>query len=403
MVGEMTLSVSQNKVPGNWDRKGLPGWAYSNDELFALEQDLIFRAHWQLACHISDLAEPGAYVTFDMGYERALILRDKAGTVRAFHNLCRHRGSRVVDNERGICKSALTCPFHGWTYNLDGTLRSAAQPSTFPELDPVEWGLKPVELEIWNGFIFIRFQPGPQGSVAEMLQRFDSEISPYNIANMERVAGDFIFAEAEVNWKSMRDVDNEGYHVAKAHPSLQDLYGKAYIDEPYINGASRSLGKFNDSPSKLWSVKAYRALVSQFTHLPEPLNASWLYLGIFPNAVIGLYPDSIIFYQEVPVGTKHTLQRGAVYRHREETRTMRAARYLSGRIDGLTADEDLQLTRWTDEAPLSSGYDRIILSDLEYGVSSFHDHLRDLMPVLSLERSPDLGTLAERNTALKGL
>jgi hypothetical protein len=103
------------------------------------------------------------------------------------------------------------------------------------------------------------------------------------------------------------------------------------------------------------------------------------------------------------VGTKHTLQRGAVYRHREETRTMRAARYLSGRIDGLTADEDLELTRWTDEAPMSSGYDGIILSDLEYGVSSFHDHLRDLMPVLSLERSPDLGTLAERNTALKGL
>jgi phenylpropionate dioxygenase-like ring-hydroxylating dioxygenase large terminal subunit len=133
------------------------------------------------------------------------------------------------------------------------------------------------------------------------------------------------------------------------------------------------------------------------------LNASWLYLGIFPNAVIGLYPDSVIFYQEVPVGTKHTQQRGAVYRHREETRTMRAARYLSGRIDGLTADEDLQLTRWTDEAPMSSGYDGIILSDLEYGVSSFHDHLRDLIPVLSLERSPDLGTLAELNTALKGL
>ena len=69
----MALSVSQNKVPGNWDRRGLPGWAYSNDELFALEQDLIFRSHWQLACHISDLTEPGAYVTFDMGYERALI------------------------------------------------------------------------------------------------------------------------------------------------------------------------------------------------------------------------------------------------------------------------------------------------------------------------------------------
>ena len=68
MVGEMTLSVSQNKVPGNWDRRGLPGWAYSNDELFALEQDLIFRSHWQLACHISDLPNlaPMSLLTWDM-------------------------------------------------------------------------------------------------------------------------------------------------------------------------------------------------------------------------------------------------------------------------------------------------------------------------------------------------
>ena len=81
---------------------------------------------------------------------------------------------------------------------------------------------------------------------------------------------------------------------------------------------------------------------------------------------------------------------------------MRAARYLSGRIDGLTADEDLQLTRWTDEAPLSSGFDRILLSDLEYGVASHHDHLRNLLPVLSLDQQPDLGTLATSNAALKG-
>ena len=145
----------------------------------------------------------------------------------------------------------------------------------------------------------------------------------------------------------MRDVDNEGYHVAKATRACRIYTAKPTRRTISMASAAQ---KINDRPP-LWSVRAYRALVSHFTHLPEPLNASWLYLGIFPNAVIGLYPDSIIFYQEVPVGTKHTLQRGAVYRHREETRTMRAARYLSGRIDGLTADEDLQLTRWTDEAP----------------------------------------------------
>ena len=392
---------SQTNIPADWDRLGLPGWTYNNEELFALEQDLLFRRHWQLACHVGDLPEAGAYITFDMGHERALILRDKDGQIRAFHNLCRHRGSRVVEADTGVCKSVLTCPFHGWTYNLDGTLRAAARPASFPKLDPVEWGLKPVEMEIWHGFIFVRFQPGPQGSVAEMLHRFEHEVTHYNIDEMERVPGDFVFAEAEVNWKSMRDVDNEGYHVAKAHPSLQDLYGKAYVDEPYFEGTSRSLGKFNETPSKSWSVRSYRSIVENLGRLPEPYNAAWLYIGIFPNAVIGLYPDSIIFYQEVPTGTKRTMQRGAVYKHKNESREIRLARYLSGRIDGLTAEEDLQLTKWTDEAPLSSGFDRIMLSDLEYGVSTFHNHLRGLMPVINLPQAPAAGTLAEQNAKLK--
>lgn len=387
-------------IPSDWDRNGLPGWAYSNPELYQAEIDLIFRTHWQLVCHVNDLTEDGAYMTFDIAGERALIIRGKDGVIRAFHNLCRHRGSRLVDQDRGICKAALTCPFHGWTYNMDGTLRGAAQPSTFPKLDPVEWGLKPVEMEVWHGFIFIRFTTGPQPSVATTLARFESEIRPYELSNMERVDGDFVFAEADVNWKSMRDVDNEGYHVARAHPSLQDLYGKNYHDEPFHNGTARSLGQFNKAPSTLWSVRAYRALVAQMTHLPEPHNAAWLYIGIFPNAVIGLYPDSVIFYQEVPTGVKHTLQRGAVYKYKDETRLMRAARYLSGRIDGLTADEDLQLTKWTDEAPLSSGFDGIILSDLEYGVKTYHDHLRHLLPVLKSKSEPATGTVALQNAEM---
>ena len=217
---------------------------------------------------------------------------------------------------------------------------------------------------------------------------------------MERIEDDFVFAEADVNWKSMRDVDNEGYHVARAHPSLQDLYGKSYCDEPYHNGVARSLGQFNPTPSKLWSVRNYRTLTAAMDHLPAPQNASWLYIALFPNTVIGLYPDSVIFYQDVPDGPKRTKQRGAVYRYRDESRLQRAARYLSGRIDGLTADEDLQLTKWTDEAPLSSGFERIILSDLEYGVRSHHDHLRAIFPVLDCDKEPEFGHLKSLNDQL---
>lgn len=92
--------------------------------------------------------------------ERALILRGKDGVVRAFNNMCRHRGSRVVADSQGSCKNALVCPFHGWVYNLDGTLRGAARPRSFPELNKTEFGLMPLDLEIWMGFIFIRFRKG---------------------------------------------------------------------------------------------------------------------------------------------------------------------------------------------------------------------------------------------------
>jgi len=382
------MSITIESPPEDWNRKGLPGWTYSNKQLFKIEMKKIFSTHWQLACHVSDVAVVGSYVTFDIGNERAVIVRGQDNQVRAFHNLCRHRGSRVVADSSGVCKHVLTCPFHGWSYNLDGTLRGASRSSTLPKLDPVKWGLKPIETEIWNGFVFLRFKKGKQGSVKSLMQRFDDELAPYDLENLVSVGGEFVFAEAEANWKSMRDVDNEGYHVATAHPSLQDLYGKNYHDEPFIGGTSRSLGMFNEATPKHWSVRRYRNLVSQLDHLPDPQNASWLYIGMFPNTVLGLYPDSVIFYQDIPIGPKQTIQRGAVYKYPNEDRLMRAARYLSGRIDGLTADEDLQLTKWTDEAPLSSGFDGVLLSDLEYGVATFHDHLRKVLPIINEEQEP---------------
>jgi phenylpropionate dioxygenase-like ring-hydroxylating dioxygenase large terminal subunit len=131
-----------------------------------VEKDALFRRHWQIACHISDVPNPGDYISFDMCGERALVMRDKEGEVRAFHNLCRHRGARVLAGDRGECPHVITCPFHGWSYNLDGTLRSPAVPSSLPKLDPVEHGLKPIEMEIWHGFVFLRFLPGDQPSVA---------------------------------------------------------------------------------------------------------------------------------------------------------------------------------------------------------------------------------------------
>jgi len=387
-------------LPKDWDRSGLPGWAYFSQELFELECETLFKTHWQFVCHVNEAADIGAYVTYDVAGERALVIRGHDGILRAFHNLCRHRGSRIVPDARGVCNKAMVCPYHGWAYNLDGRLRGIANRDTFPPMQAEKWGLKPLEMEIWNGLVFIRFQAGPQPAVAEILARFDDEITPYDLANMVPTDSNSMDDLLPVNWKSVRDVDNEGYHVRQAHPGLHQLYGNGYFDEPYANGTSRSVGTFNEAYGHRWSVRKYREILPEADNLPREQQRQWIYFGMFPNFVLGLYPDSVIYYQEVPQSAEQTVQRGMCYRRSNESREMKAARYLSGRIDRDTADEDQMLMVWSCEATKSSAYDGVIFSDLEYGVKTYHDHLRQLLPVLAQPVPPESGQIALLNDAL---
>ena len=154
----------------------------------------------------------------------------------------------------------------------------------------------------------------------------------------------------------MRDVDNEGYHVAMAHPALQDLYGATYFDEPFVNGVSRSFATYNPHAGRRWSVRNYINIAPEPAHLPEHLRKAWIYYGIFPNMVIAVMPESVQFYQEFPLSTGETLLRGAIYRYRDESREQAAARYLAFRIDRETMAEDVQLTVWSNESMLSDAF-----------------------------------------------
>jgi phenylpropionate dioxygenase-like ring-hydroxylating dioxygenase large terminal subunit len=146
-------------------------------------------------------------------------------------------------------------------------------------------------------------------------------------------------------------------------------------------------------------VKNYKKLLRPKNTLDETHQKCWLYIGIFPNLVIGLYPDSVIFYQEYPVENGKTIQRGGNYKFSKEDREMRISRYLSMRIDRFTSKEDEQLIEWSWEAAFSSAYQGVILSDLEFGVKSYHDYLKEYFPVLS-GPEPERGKLLEINERL---
>jgi phenylpropionate dioxygenase-like ring-hydroxylating dioxygenase large terminal subunit len=384
------------------ERGGLPAWTYFSDELLQLERRELFRKCWQLACHVNDVREPGDYQCFDMVGERALIVRGHDGELRAFHNVCRHRGSRVVAHQAGHCKSALVCPFHGWSYNLDGTLRAVPQKRTLPVLDPQRHGLVALEHEIWNGFVFVRFMKSDQPPVRELMAPYAEEVERYRIAAALPL-GHLSKHELRANWKAVRDVDNEGYHVPIAHPSLQDLYGGRYRDGRGGLGMGRSFAPFNEAPDKYWSVRLYKQLLPEVADLPESHRRAWLYIGLFPNLVLMLYPDRVGFYQEYPLAVGRTEQRFAYYGHPDGRREMKLARYLSYRIDRITSAEDDQLIEWSWEAMQSSSFAGFILSDLESGVRFYHDQLRRVLPVMALERPPAPGQLEAVNSSLRSV
>lgn len=394
------LPYATDTIPNGWDRRGLPAWSYHSKALFELEREKVFLTHWQVVGHVSDIPNPGDWLSFDLLGERAVVMRGKDGVIRAFHNLCRHRGARVVDGEKGHCKGAIVCPFHGWVYNLDGTLRGAAQPKSFGEMNRDDFGLKPIEMDQFHGFLFIRFAPGPQPAVAELMAPIAVDFASYRMADLVPVTVPGWSTDLPVNWKSVRDVDNEGYHVALAHPGLQDLYGRSYRDHHMANGLSMSVGWFGDVPGKLWSVRNYIKHSPDRDDLAPHLRKAWTYYGLFPNTVFAVTPEGAQFYHDIPLNEGLTRLTGKTYRWPNETREQRLARYLAFRIDRATSAEDQQLSIWSNESMKSDAFEGFHLSDLEYGVRRHHDTLRRLLPVLTLHEAPPEDQIGRRNKEL---
>ncbi len=374
----------------------LPPWTYFDDEFLELEKTRLFRRHWQLVCHTCDVPAAGDYETLDLADERALVLRGDDGQIRAFHNVCRHRGSRVVARAHGNCPRAIICPFHGWSYDLRGNLKGIPAASTFRGLDRSALGLIPIDCEVWHGFVFVRFgREGP--SVAEMMAPLETELAPYRLGEMLPLDGGD--EEVPVNWKSLHDIDNEGYHVAVGHPALNTLLVD-YEDELLPHNVTVSRARIEERRSRHWSVEKYQKLLPRFAHLPEKAQRAWLYWGMFPNLSLAAYPDMMEYYQTIPLGVERTLLRGRRYALPDARREASAARYLNQRINQRVGAEDLQLVQWSYEAMRSSVFPRNRLSEIEAGVARFHDAIRQEIPIAAMETVPPHGTLAARNRAL---
>ncbi len=376
----------------------LPRWTYRNPEFFELELDNLFKPNWMLAGHVSDVAQPGDYLTFEGFGERAMIIRGEDGELRAFHNICRHRGAFLLDKPRGHCHRTLSCPFHGWTYDTLGQLISVPARETFEALSLEDNGLVPLEIEIWMGFVFFRFRSGG-ASMKQLMAPVEELISPYQVEKMVALPQAESREHRPYNWKVIHDIDNEGYHIPVGHPALQQLYGPSYRDSR-IGNIPVSTARINERLATIWSVRNYQQLLPRFEHLPEENQKLWLYIGIFPNMVIGLYPDSIEFYMTLPKTPDTTWFLGNAYALPDQRREMRAVRYLNRRINEITDREDEQYVQAMQNGLRSSAFPKQTLSSREQGVRHFHKAIQKVLPVAQLLHEPEDGHVTPCNASM---
>ncbi|OYX71397.1 MAG: 2Fe-2S ferredoxin [Caulobacter sp. 32-67-35] len=381
----MNAPTSNLDPQADW---GLPGWTYGNDRFFKEEQDRILRPSWQVVCHLNDIPKAGDFHTLDFLSESVVVVRAKDGGVRAFTNVCRHRGARLVDGPSGSCGKGggrIVCPYHAWTYDLEGRLIGVPMRDTYPALDMDRQGLVKVDVEIWRGFVFVRLE-GDGPSVAEMMAPYDHEVAHYRFEELQPF-GRVTLRPRTVNWKNISDNYSDGLHIPIAHPGLTRLFGKGYGVEAET-WVDKMWGQLIDEPSANPSERLYQDILPDVPHLPPERKRLWTYFKLWPNFAFDIYPDQVDFMQFIPVSATQTLIREIAYALPDDRREMKAARYLNWRINRQVNAEDTELVARVQEGMASRSFTAGPLASSEVSLRSFGRKMRALIPEARLDRPP---------------
>ena len=198
----------------------LDGHFYRSRRVYRKELDEILYKSWLYAGHVSQIANPGDYFLYDLGEDSIIIARGQDGAVRALMNICRHRGARVCEAAQGH-RTSFVCPYHGWTYNLDGSLKAARAMAVKPGFEPARYGLKTARCIVYEGLIFVNANPEAADFEAA-LRTIEPALRPYGLPSA-KIAHRQIYT-VEANWKLVLENYQECYHCATAHRAYAKLH-----------------------------------------------------------------------------------------------------------------------------------------------------------------------------------
>ena len=286
---------------------GLPAEAYTSPVFLALENRTVFRKNWVLAGFAHDLPKPGDVRPVQLAGLPLILLRDDQARIQAFHNVCRHRNLKLVD-QAGNCGKLLRCPYHSWSYDLQGNLKAAPYfgggvKDLPPEFNHCDHGLVPVHCEVWHDWIFVNLDENPV-SFSEHLAPIKKMLGSNQVEAYHPVAT-FEFDQVACNWKLLMENFIEPYHVQFVHKTTTDqpLEDHATLIEDHCLGSSVELSDEQQASASFSS-----------------LGVTSHYLTLFPSFILGTYqPDQLGVYLHEPLDAEHTRQRRVIYTHQDST------------------------------------------------------------------------------------
>ena len=382
--------------------KSLPGWTYTSEAFFELEKTELILKTWQLVCHLSNVPKPGDFFTFEIFNERIFIIKDEDNNVKAFHNICSHRGTKLIDEISGTCNGKITCPYHAWGYDFKGNLIKVPYESKFKDLNKSEHGLQSVELEVFQGFIFVKFLHSEIPSVAKQFEPYLDEIEQYRFEEMIPL-GRVTMRPRKVNWKQIADNYVDVLHIPVAHPGLSNLVGKSYGAEVSINNGyvHKMWGDGKNIRNDELSNKLYDKYLPHINNLQIDRQRYWLYYRLWPNLAFDIYPEQMDFMQFIPIDAQTTMIREIAYALPDDRRETKAAQYLNWRINRQVNNEDTELINWVQEGMNTNHFKSGPLAETEICLIDSATKIRNSIPVAALEIKPEESEMQRINLELK--
>jgi len=280
----------------------LPGRYYTSPEIFARERERIFARRWICIGREEYIPEPGSFVLTDVAGESLIVVRDSEGILHAHFNVCRHRGTRICEQASGHLKGSIMCPYHAWTYGLDGRLLAARNMRDVPGFKESDYPLHSAALTTWAGFIFVNLAQRPEPfdvELAGLADRFDR----WNIGGLRE--GHRIEYKLACNWKLLFQNYSECYHCPLVHPQLEKHSpsdsGRNDLHEGPVMGGYMTLRDHAESLtlSGATAREPLRGLP------PEDADRVYYYV-VFPSMLLSLHPDYVMAHYVTPIGVDRT-------------------------------------------------------------------------------------------------